>query len=188
MQKAGIDLRSTSNFVLDRLQGSPQQFLMLHLSHPVLSCPPSQNACKVTLRRRLTMLFHKSIQFPLIRDTSVSGTLKGRVITSGQGLQVWAVPRETAGFQLQPGGPLALFSATGCLSSLPLALRKVTRGARCTQVETPAYHSWPGTADGRSCCRAVSTVGHCLHMCPRSSLSYCWQENLWAQLTGRNNQ
>lgn len=67
------------------------------------------------------------------------------------------------------------------LSCLPLALRKVTRGGRCTQVETPAYHSWPGgggAADGRSCCRAVSAVGHCLHTCPRSSLSSRWQKNL----------
>lgn len=182
MQKAGIDLPSTSNFVLDRLQGSPQQFLMLHLSHP--APPPLQNACRVTLRRRLTVLVHKSIQFPLIRDTSVSGTLKGSVIASGQGLQVRAARRETAGFQLQPwvgvwgGGATALFRATGRLSSLPLALRKVTRGARCTQVETPAYHSWPGTAAGCSCCRAVSAVGRCLHTCPRSPLSCCWQENL----------
>lgn len=37
MQKAGIDLWSTSNLVLDRLQASPQQFLMLHLLHPALS-------------------------------------------------------------------------------------------------------------------------------------------------------
>lgn len=181
MQKAGIDLRSTSNFVLDRLQGSPQQFLMLHLSHPAPP-PPLQNASRVTLRRRLTVLVHKSIQFPLIRDTSVSGILKGSVITSGQGLQVRDAWRETAGFQLQPWvggeGAMALFRATGRLSSLPLALRKVTRGARCTQVETPADHSWPGTAAGRSCCRAVSAVGRCLHTCPRSSLSYCWQENL----------
>lgn len=178
MQKAGIDLPSTSNFVLDRLQGSPQQFLMLHLSHP--APPPLQNACRVTLRRRLTVLVHKSIQFPLIRDTSVSGTLKDSVITSGQGLQVRAARRETVGFQLQPwvGGAMALFRATGRLSSLPLALRKVTRGARCTQVGTPAYHSWPGTAAGRSCCRAVSAVGRRLHTCPRSSLSYRWRENL----------
>lgn len=179
MQKAGIDLPSTSNFVLDRLQGSPQQFLMLHLSHPAPP-PHPQKACRVTLRRRLTVLVHKSIQFPLIRDTSVSGTLKGSVIASGQGLQVRAARRGTAGFQLQllGGGATALFRATGRLSSLPSALRKVTRGARCTQVGTPAYHSRPGRAAGRSCCRAVSAVGRCLHTCPRSSLSSCWPENL----------
>lgn len=34
MQRAGIDLWSTSNFVLDILQASPQQFLMLQLSYP----------------------------------------------------------------------------------------------------------------------------------------------------------
>lgn len=42
------------------------------------------------------MLFHKSIQFPLIRDTWVSRTLKGSAITSEQGLQVGAARRETA--------------------------------------------------------------------------------------------
>lgn len=31
MQRAGIDLWSTSNFVLDTLQASPQQFLMPQL-------------------------------------------------------------------------------------------------------------------------------------------------------------
>lgn len=38
MHKAGIDLRSTSNFVLDRLQCSPQQFF--NASSLALSCPP----------------------------------------------------------------------------------------------------------------------------------------------------
>lgn len=45
MHKAGIDLRSTPNFVLDRLQGSPLQFLMLHLSLYPPPQPPHLAKC-----------------------------------------------------------------------------------------------------------------------------------------------
>ena len=170
MHKAGIDLQSTSNFVLDRLQGSPQQFFNASSLASFL-----QNTVRVTLRRRWTMLVHQAIQFPSVRDTWVNRALKGSAVTSEPGLQVWAARRETAASNYREeragvGVGAALFRATGCLSCLPLALWKVTRGGRCPQVETPEYHSWPGATDGRSCCRAVSAVGHCLHTCPRSSL------------------
>lgn len=128
---------------------------MLHL----LLYPPHPHLAKMLAERpwgrRLTTMFHKSIKFPLIRDTWVGRTLKGGVITSEQGLQVWAARWEKAVSNYSPGGcwwglalALALFRATGWLSCVSLALRKVTRRGRCPQVETPAYHSWLGGLAG----------------------------------------
>lgn len=54
---------------------------------------------------------------------------------------------------------LPLFRAKGCLSSLPLLLRLVMHGERCTQVNTLTYHSSLGTVERHSYSRAVSTAG-----------------------------
>lgn len=89
MQRAGIDLWSTSNFVLDPLQARPRQFLMLWLSHPAFLFPFSffffltsshffskcwQSDLEEVCWRRCST---NQSEIPLIQDALVSSGFKG---------------------------------------------------------------------------------------------------------------
>lgn len=92
MQRAAIDLWSTSEFDLDRLQTGPQQYLILKSQHPDIL--PSlfffslQNAGRVTLGRSWQSRPSQIIPIFFDRGVFASGTLKGSVITAEEGLKV----------------------------------------------------------------------------------------------------
>lgn len=104
MQKAGIDLPSTSNFVLDRLQGSPQQFLMLHLSHPAPPPPPPGKCLQSDLEETLDRVGPQINPIPFDSGHIGKRDIKGQCHRIRAGVAGSSCAARNGGFPITAGG------------------------------------------------------------------------------------